>query len=261
MIKLFASDMDGTWLTNQQSYDHTLFRKEFKLMQQRKIKFVVASGNQFENLLSRFPETADKIYIVAENGALVAHGRQILHTEGLNETDLQLFLRLVEKLAYPTVLEGLRQAYVRRQDGPAFLQEMHKYFAKIQVVKNFSHINDLVMKVNMTVPREKTLPLVRYLRQQYPAQGFVTGAVDSINMQTKGMNKAVGLQYLGRKLGINPKEMVTFGDSGNDVGMLRYAGLSFATAGAMKEAKQAASQIIGSCNDGAVQKKIWQLLK
>lgn len=260
MIKLFASDMDGTWLNSHQTYDHALFLKEFKLMQARNIKFVVASGNQFENLLSRFPETANQLYIIAENGALVARGRQILHTSGIDDQDRQIFLQLVEQLGYPTVVEGLQQAYIQRKDGPRFVQEMHKYFAKIKVVRDFRGINDLVMKFNLTVPEEKTIALVRALRSKYPAQGFVAGSSDSVDMQTKGMNKAVGLQYLGKKLGISPREMVTFGDSGNDVGMLRYAGLSFATATAMKEAKQAASQVIGSCDNSAVQKKIWHLL-
>ena len=37
------------------------------------------------------------------------------------------------------------------------------------------------------------------------------------------MNKAVGLEYLSQNWVLN-REMVAFGDSGNDVGMLKYAG-------------------------------------
>ena len=69
--------MDGTWLTDQKDYDKELFLREFAEMQKQGIKFVVASGNQYANLMTRFPEVLDKIYFVAENGALVAHGTQI----------------------------------------------------------------------------------------------------------------------------------------------------------------------------------------
>jgi FMN hydrolase / 5-amino-6-(5-phospho-D-ribitylamino)uracil phosphatase len=79
-------------------------------------------------------------------------------------------------------------------------------------------------------------------------------------MSTKGMNKAQGLKYLSTKFNINPREMVAFGDSGNDVGMLKYVGRSFATATALPIAKKAADRIIGSSNDSAVQKEIWYLL-
>ena len=74
------------------------------------------------------------------------------------------------------------------------------------------------------------------------------------------MDKAVGLEYLGKKLKIKSSEMVTFGDSGNDVGMLKFAGTSFATATALPDAKKAANQIIGSSEESSVQKKILELL-
>lgn len=60
MIKLIATDMDGTWLNDKKSYDVDLFLREFKIMQERNIKFVVASGNQHQNLLTRFPKVAEK---------------------------------------------------------------------------------------------------------------------------------------------------------------------------------------------------------
>ena len=50
MIKLIATDMDGTWLKENKTYDKKLFEKEFQIMQHRDIKFVVASGNQYENI-------------------------------------------------------------------------------------------------------------------------------------------------------------------------------------------------------------------
>ena len=98
------------------------------------------------------------------------------------------------------------------------------------------------------------------LRSLYSQIDFVAGASTSIDMQTKGMNKAVGLEYLGKKLGIKSSEMIAFGDSGNDEAMFKYVGTSFATATALPEAKKAANQIIGSSEDSSVQKKILELL-
>ncbi|HAS9941873.1 TPA: HAD hydrolase family protein, partial [Salmonella enterica subsp. enterica serovar Typhimurium] len=40
-------------------------------MKKRGIEFVVASGNQYYQLISFFPELKDAISFVAENGALV----------------------------------------------------------------------------------------------------------------------------------------------------------------------------------------------
>ena len=131
----------------------------------------------------------------------------------------------------------------------------------ITVVDSFGEIDDRIFKVSLTVPEDKMSKILRKLKEKYPEVGFVSGAADSIDMQTKGMNKAVGLAYLSQKLGIKSSEMIAFGDSGNDVGMLKYVGRSFATATALPEAKQAAGQIIGSSNESAVQKEIAKLLE
>lgn len=85
MIKLIATDMDGTWLNDDKDYDREIFKREFKEMRKRDIKFVVASGNQYANLMTRFPDVIDQIYFVAENGALVAQGKQILHVDALSD--------------------------------------------------------------------------------------------------------------------------------------------------------------------------------
>lgn len=256
MIKLIATDMDGTWLNDDKDYDRKIFKREFDEMCKRDIKFVVASGNQYANLMTRFPNVIDQIYFVAENGALVAQGKQILHVDALSDELYQTLLRITVEYHYPALVS----AYVKKSNDPAYIQEMKKYVEHLEVVNSFDEIDDRIFKISLTVPETEMPIVLEQLKQKYPEIGFVSGAADSIDMQTKGMNKAVGLEYLSKKLGIKPSEMVAFGDSGNDVGMLKYAGRSYATATALKEAKMAADQIIGSSNESAVQKEILHLL-
>lgn len=260
MIKLIATDMDGTWLKDNKTYDKELFAKDFKLMQENNIKFVIASGNQYENIFSRFPETHDQMYFVAENGALVAKGRQILRMDDLDDNLYQTMLKIVKDYGYPTAVCGLTSAYLLKKDGPEWFEENKKYFNKLQAVDDFDEINDRIFKVSMVTGKEDMPRVLAELREKYPHIGFVSGAEDTIDMSAPGMNKAVGLQHLGQKLGIKPSEMVAFGDSGNDVGMLKYAGQSFAMSTALPEAKKAAREIIGSSEDSSVQKKILELL-
>ena len=53
-IKMVAVDMDGTFLNKQMEYDRTRFWRLFEIMKIRDIKFVVASGNQYYQLISFF---------------------------------------------------------------------------------------------------------------------------------------------------------------------------------------------------------------
>lgn len=53
-IKLIAVDMDGTFLDDEMKYNKDRFMKQYRELKARGIKFVVASGNQYDQLKSFF---------------------------------------------------------------------------------------------------------------------------------------------------------------------------------------------------------------
>ncbi len=57
-IKLIAVDMDGTFLSDQKTYNRERFMAQYQQMKAQGIRFVVASGNQYYQLISFFPEIA-----------------------------------------------------------------------------------------------------------------------------------------------------------------------------------------------------------
>ena len=70
-VKVIVTDMDGTFLNDAKTYNQPRFMAQYQELKKRGIKFVVASGNQYYQLISFFPELKDEISFVAENGALV----------------------------------------------------------------------------------------------------------------------------------------------------------------------------------------------
>ena len=71
-IKVIATDMDGTFLTDSKTYDRRLFDQLFSKFQEEDIKFVAASGNQYRQIIKQFPQCRDKMTFVAENGGITA---------------------------------------------------------------------------------------------------------------------------------------------------------------------------------------------
>ncbi len=65
----------------------------------------------------------------------------------------------------------------------------------------------------------------------------------------KNVDKAYGLKYLLRILGIPPERMVCCGDSFNDIRMLQYAGVGVAMANARDEIKAVANYVTVHDND------------
>lgn len=70
-VNVVVTDMDGTFLDDAKQYDRVRFMAQYQELKKRNIEFVVASGNQYYQLISFFPELKDEISFVAENGALV----------------------------------------------------------------------------------------------------------------------------------------------------------------------------------------------
>ena len=87
MIKLIASDMDGTLLRDDKSYSEE-FQDVYEEMKKRNMKFMVASGNQYDLLLSKFDESIrDDLIYLCENGTKVVYQGRTLYTNFLDKND------------------------------------------------------------------------------------------------------------------------------------------------------------------------------
>ena len=71
MIKLVATDIDGTFLKNDRSFDVAKFEKILLRMKEIDCDFVVASGNQYYQLKKMFADYGNEISVVSDNGAYV----------------------------------------------------------------------------------------------------------------------------------------------------------------------------------------------
>ncbi|HHD2638821.1 TPA: sugar-phosphatase YbiV, partial [Escherichia coli] len=112
-VKVIVTDMDGTFLNDAKTYNQPRFMAQYQELKKRGIKFVVASGNQYYQLISFFPELKDEISFVAENGALVyEHGKQLFHGELTRHESRIVIGELLKDKQLNFVACGLQSAYV-----------------------------------------------------------------------------------------------------------------------------------------------------
>ncbi|QZT62617.1 HAD family hydrolase [Mycolicibacterium austroafricanum] len=76
-------------------------------------------------------------------------------------------------------------------------------------------------------------------------EGDITYSTNNglIEIVPRGVSKATGIEELARPLGIEPADVVTFGDMPNDVPMLGWAGLGVAMGNAHPDAVAAADEV------------------
>ncbi len=94
--------------------------------------------------------------------------------------------------------------------------------------------------------------LAEQIRREVQGVEVTSSGADNLEVTAAGISKASGLRALGERLGIPPEAMIAFGDSDNDVEMLRYVGLGVAMGNAAPHVKAAADRVAPPCSEDGV---------
>lgn len=271
-IKMIASDMDGTFLDHKGTYDRERFEKVLQVLKARDIEFVVASGNQMGRLRRMFDGLVDELTFVAENGAeLVENGRVTLN-QFLDKDLLLACLTYFQDrwLDYHVMVTGQKASYALKgmQLEPAegfaiTADELKTFFANIQYLEDLKELpEDEFLKVTMMVPLDEVEAIMAEFNENF-SEGLtaVSSGYGGIDIIQTGINKAWGLQQLLDKRGLTPKELMAFGDGGNDIEMLQLAEYSYAVANAPQSVKDEAKYLAPSNQDKGVLTVIEAYLK
>lgn len=78
MIKLVATDMDGTFLDGEGRFDMKRLKNVLVSYKEKGIYFAVASGRGILSLKKLFADVRDEVIFIAENGSYVEfHGEDM----------------------------------------------------------------------------------------------------------------------------------------------------------------------------------------
>ncbi|WP_075182911.1 Cof-type HAD-IIB family hydrolase [Pantoea sp. 1.19] len=261
-VKLVAVDMDGTFLNECKTYNKARFLAQYAELTARGIRFVVASGNQYYQLISFFPEIRDDIAFVAENGAwVVDRGETLFCGEFSRQQVLAVLDELLPLSDVTTVLCGKQSAWLPEDAPASAVATLARHYHRLTPVADLRQVEDRLFKVALTLPEAQSARLRAALGHRL--DGIVTPVASGfgfVDLIIPGLHKASGLRRLQQQWQINDEEVLAFGDSGNDAEMLRQAGYSFAMANARPDVADLARFRAGDHNAEAVLDVIDDLL-
>lgn len=285
-LKLIATDMDGTLLTDaDKSFDRELFDSLLKQMDEQGVTFVVASGNQYAKLRQYMNGFHGRgIFYIAENGAYIADDSGDILVSGFKKATVEKIIEVLEdfpQIGY--IISAHSGAYLPRDRAGAitklirehlefmgaemphevdYYTFMNRFYPGTKVIESLDEVGeDVVVKFALQTRRRDLELVLKQLVEKLPpevvpvASGF--GAIDLIS---RGVNKGSALKWLGERQGIDPSEMIAFGDNSNDLEMLKLVGEGIAMENATDLVKSAADTVIGTNEDGAVLTYIQQKL-
>ena len=260
MIKLIASDMDGTLLNSNNEINEEFF-EVFNKLKEKNIIFAAASGRQYYNLVKRFEKISDDIMFIAENGTFVAYkGKEIL----VNSLDREVANQLIKigrtiDNAY-VILCGKKSAYIEERDE-RLVKETKKYYERYEIVEDLTKVEDDILKVTICDFSGSEFNSNNYYKEYWDKLQVTVSGERWLDITSKGVNKGVAIEKVQEIFDINPKETMVFGDYLNDLEMMKKAYYSYAMENAHEDLKKVSNFIAKSNNDNGVVETIKEVIK
>ena len=238
MIKLIATDMDGTLLNSNNEIQHG-FYDVFEKIQEKGIIFAAASGRQYYNLLERFKGIEDKMMFIAENGTFVVYeGKELV----VNSLDINLARELIKvgrqiENSY-VILCGKNSAYIESCDK-RLIEQTKKYYARYEIVSDLTKIEDDILKVT----------ICDFLGSENNSKKYYDDYREKAQIAVSG---EIWLDITAKGINIKKEETMVFGDYLNDLEMMKSAYHSYAMENAHEDLKRVARFITKSNDESGV---------
>ena len=263
MVKLVFVDMDDTFLTPEKTIT-PLNRQALDLAYERGIQFVPCTGRNYTGLPEELVSHPSVRYAVCCNGAIVRDLRENrnLHEVVMDHALVHDLWRQIQGLEVTFDLFADDGVFTAR-DRWHIIDEMDVSEATRYVVtsvrtccdKTVDQMIDAagsICRVNVFYLTEKDKRAVWEAVDQRPELTRASSLPCNVEITHAGADKGAGLTWLCDYLGVSPKDTIAFGDSSNDITMLRAAGDGVAMANAFPECLAAADHVTASCQDSGV---------
>lgn len=254
-IKLIATDLNGTLLHNDQTFNLPLFKQTLQALGQRGVQLVLSSGNQFTHLEKLFHEVmADNLAIVAENGASIYLQGQQVFDGSLSDEQVHKFVTVDRqqdflKSAY-VILVGQKGSYTETGAPQVLIDAAEKFYDNLQQVPDLSAVTDRIKKISISTAPGQGAKLVAdlntYFGGRLRAHDSGYGVVDVV---AANVGKLPAVQWLADRWQITADEVMAFGDGANDVPLLKFAHHSWAMRNAPASVQAAASRVTSVDNE------------
>lgn len=262
MIKLVACDLDGTLLDEA----HQLPLRNIQAihnLQQAGITFMAATGRNYQSVAPMFEKEGIRCDCLLLNGALItdAQGRRLSHTPLPLDTAIAA-IHILENSGLPyhmytdegvvssspekgraMFMQHMRKQGMRDDEISRLMEESSfgSYDREIEDAFVYLKEEPIIYKLEAFGDDAQRLKTVRARLSQVKQTAVTNSVADNIEITASDAQKGLALKKLCALQGLQPDEVMVFGDSLNDLSMMQEFRYSFAMANAADVIKEAAS--------------------
>lgn len=286
MIKLIASDMDGTLL----DHNHKIPKENVKLINFAKnqgIEFVVATGRAYYEALPALNEENINCDVISFNGGIVydKNGNIISITPMLPK-DLYYTIEILKSFdisyqlytkntIYTTSIETDINAYIDLIRSNGYEPDVEHLRAEAQQKLEVGYITE-VENIELYLNEKENPPIkiiaisndisklenAAKLLSENTSISVTSSGANNIEIMHKNATKGTALKEIAKIYGINLENAVAIGDNLNDQAMLDIVGYSVAMKNGNIKLKEQAKYVTEKTNsEGGVADTIFKLIE
>lgn len=262
MIRLIASDLDGTLLNDEHKiseYNKKIISKVHK----KEIKFILSTGRPTSAASKFLDDLNIETDMISFNGAMITdRSGKILYEDNL-ESDIGKELIDIAK-KYKVYYQGFLGERWNISDSKSewlnfyiSIAQINNYNVGFENIKDFSFSKFMFIGEN-NILKEIVLELDKNLKDKVY---YTFSRPVYLEVHSPNVSKANALSFLLNKYNIKRENIMAFGDNNNDIEMLETAGISVAVENAENIVKEKAKYITKSNIENGVGYFINEYLK
>jgi len=248
MIKAIFLDIDGTLVSFKTHRMSRAVKDAIRDLRRKGIKVIIATGRplyQVDNL-----EDVEFDGFLTMNGIINYADGKIIDSHPMSRENAIAIAKTAVRNHLPAFLFGETVKGINEQNELSHsvfkfinMPEPHQ----IDIVKTAGEYDIFMYTIFVTKEDEE-----KYLRPAVSNIDFPRWHPHLVDLIQEGYSKATAMDVFMKYYGIELDETMAFGDGGNDIPMLKYAGIGVAMGNADRDVKDAADEVTDSVDEDGI---------
>lgn len=250
MAKALFFDIDGTLVSFN---THTIPPSTVHAINKAKekgIKIFISTGRP-QSIINNLGDLKFDGYITM-NGASCTVGGEVIYKNSIPGEDVQTLVQTVRKKALTCMFVTEKKMYVVNPGwmSDEFCSTLN--LTRLPSLEPEGVLGKEIFQVSPFITPAQELELMPRI------PGCESGRWHPAftDIVAKGNGKGRGVGEVARHFGFAPEETMAFGDGGNDICMLRHAGIGIAMGNAAEDVKKAADYVTDTVDNDGIEKAL-----